>query len=68
MQQKFSMAHATQGMEIADEPTFGNGTETVATGDLIPSLGDGFEIVETVSGPVPGTFGLSDLWETRYSE
>ena len=50
-------------MEIVDsKPVFGKPKKAANTSKT-PPKDDGFTIVETVSGPAPGTFGLSDVWE-----
>ena len=50
-------------MEIVeDAQVFGQG-DAAANERRTPVRDDGFTIVETVTGPAPGTFGLSDVWE-----
>ena len=57
-------ARSTKGMEIVDDaPVFDRKGETAANARRTPAKEDGFTIVETVDGPAPGTFGLSDVWE-----
>ena len=62
-QRQNKAARSTKGMEIVDsKPVFGK-PEKAANTSKTPPKDDGFTIVETVSGPAPGTFGLSDVWE-----
>lgn len=57
-------ARSTKGMEIVEHETvFGKKDETAANRRNVPAKDDGFGIVETFTGPAPGTFGLSDVWD-----
>lgn len=63
-QRNKTLSTPTLGMEIVDaaprQPkTVTRQTEPPTSKDGIGSFG----IVETVSGPVAGTFGLSEVWE-----
>ena len=62
-QRQNKAARSTKGMEIVEsKPVFG-GNDKAANKRQTPTKDDGFTIVETVTGPAPGTFGLSDVWE-----
>ena len=62
-QRQNKAARSTKGMEIVESQAVFGQPEKAANNSKTPPKDDGFTIVETVTGPAPGTFGLSDVWE-----
>ena len=62
-QRQNKAARTPKGMEIVEDTSVFGKTEPAANKRRTPPRDDGFTIVDTVTGPAPGTFGLSDVWE-----
>lgn len=58
-----TLKHPSKGMEIVDAPKTPAKTEQRQQPGKDAQRDNGFTIVETVTGPVAGTFGLSDVWD-----
>ncbi|MEM7212013.1 MAG: hypothetical protein AAF479_08980 [Pseudomonadota bacterium] len=63
LQRTKKMNRSTKGMEIVEAPQRTGRTEAKKDERRAAPEDSAFGIVETVTGPVAGTFGLSDVWD-----
>lgn len=63
LQRTNKLRRSTKGMEIVEAPKKSGKPEPRQDRKAQAQKDNGFTIVETVTGPVAGTFGLSDVWD-----